>query len=188
MVIDHAAQFTGKTIQYLVPRHRHIVVAAAPGVRPGAVAQPAQPDHRFRNAHAMADGVRQILDEAVRIGIARKRTDLQAVAGVRGVEDSQCELCRRHCTGGSPSGRAAFVSRSFMDVSLAELRLVACVAQVREILPDALPEQRRKFGGARAYRHAGAADGHRHGPGAFAFRQQGRDDAYPGTSRSSDVA
>ena len=69
-IVAQPAQLAAQPIQHRLPAHRHEVVPAAAVVRAGSAFQPAAADHGLRDPGAMAERRREVVDDAVGIGIA----------------------------------------------------------------------------------------------------------------------
>ena len=79
-IVAHAGEFGAEQVQRVLPGHRNELVAAAARVRPALSFEPAAAHHRLRDARAMPQGARKIVDDLVRIGIAGMRTNLEFIA------------------------------------------------------------------------------------------------------------
>ena len=75
--VPHASQFGAEQVERRVPGQRNKLVAAAAIVRTRSAFEPAAAHHRLRDARAMTQGAGKILDDVVRIGIVRMRTNLE---------------------------------------------------------------------------------------------------------------
>ena len=79
MMVPHPGQLGAEQVECRVPGQRNELVASAARVRSTFSFEPATAHHRLRDARAVAQGAGKIIDDAVRIGIIRMRTNFQFV-------------------------------------------------------------------------------------------------------------
>jgi len=75
--VTNARQLVAEQVQRLLPADGDEFVAAAPVIGTGPALEPAAADGRLRNARLVAQGTGEIVDDAVRIRIARVGPHLQ---------------------------------------------------------------------------------------------------------------
>ena len=113
MRIAHARKFIGQQVERAVPRHRDERIAATPVVSARAVLQPTTPHHRTGDAGLVAQGVGEIFQDAVWIGVGGMRTNLQAPIRPAGTE------CAPVCAVGAPVCRLDVLDHSTGPFTLA---------------------------------------------------------------------
>src|SRR2546423_1312062 len=80
MKVTHALQLGAEQIRRLLPGQRNKLVASTSVVWSRSIFEPATAHHWLRDAGAMAQGAGKVVDDAVRIGIAGMRENLEFTA------------------------------------------------------------------------------------------------------------
>src|SRR5882672_3976107 len=80
ITVAHTDQLGAEQVRRRFPRQWHELVASAAIVRSRSVFKPSAAHHRLRNARAMAQSSGKVVNDAVRIGIAGMRENLEFAA------------------------------------------------------------------------------------------------------------
>ncbi|MGY3034440.1 hypothetical protein ACVIIV_003610 [Bradyrhizobium sp. USDA 4354] len=84
--VADAAQLLAEQVEHLLPAHRHEFVAAAAIVGARPALEPAAANRRLGDARLVAERAGKIVDDAVRIGVARIGPDLEPGRALTGGE------------------------------------------------------------------------------------------------------